>query len=149
MTLAPPVTPQPKPKRVRQRRPRVTLWLLRITLVLHASLITAQPILAGYFLSGEVDAMDLHSPIGSSVFLLTMIQLLAAILYFFPGGGRWWPTLATAGLVVAEVAQLAFGHAQNFAVHVPLGTAIVITAIWMAVWSFRSTARQGRQEVKQ
>jgi cytochrome b561 len=118
-------------------------------MVLHAALVTAQPILAGYFLSGEVDAMDWHSPIGSSVFLIAMIQLLAAILYGFPGGGRWWPALATAGLVVAEIAQLAFGHAQNFAVHVPLGTAIVITVLWMTVWSFRSSARQGRQEVKQ
>jgi hypothetical protein len=122
---------------------------LRIFLVPHAILVTAQPILAGYFLSGEVDAMDWHSPIGSSLFLIATLQLPAAILYGFPGGGRWWPALVTVGLVIAELAQQVFGHAQNFAVHVPLGTAIVITAVWMAVWSFRSTARQGRKEIKQ
>ncbi|MEU4391192.1 hypothetical protein [Kribbella sp. NPDC023855] len=156
MTSTPTAEPKPEPtpelKQARQRRPRrprTTLVLLRIFMVLHAALITAQPILAGYFLSGEVDAMDWHSPIGSSVFLIAMIQLFVAILYGFPGGGRWWPALATVGLVVAELTQQVVGHTQNFAVHVPLGTAIVITVLWMTVWSFRSSARQGRQEVKQ
>ena len=52
------------------RRPRVTLQLLRITLVLHAVLVIAQPIAAGYFLAGNVDAMtDVHSTIGGSVWM--------------------------------------------------------------------------------
>lgn len=128
----------------------MTLALLRIALVMHACLVVAQPILAGYFLSGEADAMAWHSPIGSSLFLIAMIQLFAAILYFWPGGGRPWPALITIGLIVAELTQVVFGHLQNFAVHVPLGTAIVITVVWMTVWSFRSGARRGRrQEVKQ
>lgn len=128
----------------------MTLALLRIALVMHACLVVAQPILAGYFLSGEVDAMAWHGPIGSSLFLIAMIQLVAAILYFWPGRGRPWPALITVGLIVAELTQVVFGYQQNFAVHVPLGTAIVITVVWMTVWSFRSGARRGRrQEVKQ
>ncbi len=143
MTLAPPT-------QFTYRRPRATLALLRIFLLVHAAVVVAQPILAGYFLSGEADAMAWHSPLGSSLFLLTMLQLVAALLYFWPGGGRPWAALITVGLVVAELTQVVFGHQQNFAVHVPLGTAIVITAVWMAVWSFRSNARQGRRkEVKQ
>lgn len=134
---------------VRQRRPRVTLVLLRIMLVLHSVLVGAQPILAGYFLSGEADAMAWHGPIGSSVFLIALIQLVAAVLYFWPGGGRLWPALVTVGLFVAELVQLIFGYLQNFAVHVPLGTAIVITVLWMTVWSFRSSARRSRKEVAQ
>lgn len=120
----------------------ITLWLLRMTLLLHAVLVAAQPILAGYFLSGEVDAMDWHGPIGGSLFLIALIQLVAAILYWRPGRGRFWPALVTAGLIVAELTQVVFGYAQNFSVHVPLGTAIVITVLWMTVWSFRSSARR-------
>ncbi|NEA34206.1 hypothetical protein [Streptomyces sp. SID13031] len=136
------MTLQLKPERRTHRRPRATLALLRILLLLHTALVVAQPILAGYFLSGEVDAMAWHGPIGSSLFLIAMLQLVAAVLYRWPGGGRLWPALATVGLIVAELTQVVFGYAQNFAVHVPLGTAIVITVLWMTVWSFRSSARQ-------
>ena len=127
------------------RRPRATLWLLRITLLLHAVLVSAQPILAGYFLSGDVDAMNLHSPIGSTLWMLAMLQSVVALLYYL-AGGRVWPLLLTVGLFFAEFVQLIFGSLQNFAVHVPLGTAIVITVVWMAVWSFRPAARRSRKE---
>ena len=128
------------------RRPRASLWALRITLLLHAGLLVAQPILAGYFLSGEVDAMSVHGAIGSTVWLVAMVQFVAAVCYWLAGGGRGWPTLFTAVLFFAEFVQLTFGYLQNFAVHVPLGTAIVVTVVWMTVWSFRTGARRSRKE---
>ncbi|WP_405069169.1 hypothetical protein OG558_05020 [Kribbella sp. NBC_01510] len=130
------------------RRPRASLVSLRIVLVLHAALIVAQPILAGYFLSGNVDAMNIHGPIGSSVWLVALIQFVVAAIYWLGGGGRSWPTVLTAVLFVAEFVQLVFGYQRNFAVHIPLGTAIVITVVWMTVWSFRPTARLSRREAK-
>lgn len=129
------------------RRPRASLWFLRTVLVLHAGLVIAQPILAGYFLSGEVDAMAWHGPIGSSLWMMSMLQFVAAMLYWRPDGGRLWPALLTFVLFFAEFVQLTFGYLQNFAVHVPLGTAIVITVVAMAIWSFRPSARRGRKEV--
>ena len=131
------------------RRPRASLWTLRITLLLHAGLVVAQPILAGYFLSGDVDAMNVHGPIGSTLWMVSMIQFVAAALYWLAGGGRAWPLLITVVLFFAEFVQLTFGYLQNFAVHVPLGTAIVVTVVWMTVWSFRPAARQSRKETKQ
>jgi hypothetical protein len=131
------------------RRPRVSLQLLRITLVLHAALIVAQPIAAGYFLSGNVDAMtDIHATIGGSVWIVAFVQTIVAACYTIAGRGRLWPTLASAVLVIAEFVQLTFGYIQNFAVHIPLGTAIVTAVVWMTVWSFRSTARLNRREAK-
>ena len=135
-------------ERVRVRRPRVSLQFLRIVLVVHAALVAAQPILAGYFLSGNVDAMNIHGPIGSSVWMVALIQIVVAALYWMPGRGRIWPALLTVVVFLAEFVQLTFGYLQNFAVHVPLGTAIVITVVWMAVWSFRPTARLSRREAK-
>ncbi len=119
------------------RRPRVTLWLLRIVLLLHAGLVIAQPVLAGYFLSGEADAIDIHGPIGSTLWMLSMLQFVAAVLYWRPGHGRLWPALVTALLFFAEMTQMIFGYLQNFAVHVPLGTAIVVTVVALTIWSFR------------
>ena len=134
---------------VKVRRPRVTLQFLRITLVLHAVLVIAQPIAAGYFLSGNVDAMtDIHATIGGSVWMAAFLQTIVAACYTIAGRGRLWPTIASAVLVVAEFVQLTFGYLQNFAVHIPLGTAIVTAVVWMTVWSFRSTARLSRREAK-
>lgn len=131
-------------KPVEHKRPRVSLWALRVVLVLHAVLVVMQPILAGYFLSGESDAMNVHGPIGSSLWMVSMIQFVAAVLYWRPGGGRLWPAVVTLALFFAEFVQLTFGYLQNFAVHVPLGSAIVITVVLMTGWSFRSSARRGR-----
>ncbi|GAA1551928.1 hypothetical protein [Kribbella lupini] len=125
------------PQKTKHRRPRVTLWLLRIVLLLHAGLVIAQPILAGYFLSGEADAMDIHGPIGSTLWMVAMLQFVAAVLYWRPGGGRLWPAVVTLVLFFADFVQLTFGYLQNFAVHVPLGTAIVVTVVAMTIWSFR------------
>ncbi|MFF0264873.1 hypothetical protein [Kribbella sp. NPDC004536] len=131
------------------RRPRVSLQALRTTLVLHAILIVAQPIAAGYFLSGNVDAMnDIHATIGGSVWMVAFLQTIVATCYTIVGGGRVWPAVLSAVLVVAEFVQLTFGYLQNFAVHVPLGTAIVGTVLWMTVWSFRSSAHDNRREAK-
>jgi hypothetical protein len=130
----------------RVRRPRASLWTLRIILLLHATLLVAQPILAGYFLSGEVDAMNVHGPIGSTLWMVAAIQVVAALFYWLAGGGRGWPLLLTVVLFFAEFVQLTFGYLQNFAVHVPLGTALVVTVVWMTVWSFRPAARRSRKE---
>ena len=55
---------------VKVRRPRATLQLLRIALVVHAVLVIAQPVAAGYFLAGNVDAMtDIHATVGGSVWM--------------------------------------------------------------------------------
>jgi hypothetical protein len=130
-------------------RPRASLWVLRAVLVLHACLVVAQPILAGYYLSGNADAMNTHSPIGSSLWMLSMLQFVAAMLYWRPGGGRLWPAGVTILVFFAEFLQMIFGYAQNFAVHVPLGTAIVVGVVALTIWSFRPSARRGRTEVAQ
>jgi hypothetical protein len=57
-------------KQGRVKRPKVSVSFLRIVLVLHAALVVMQPIMAGYYLSGEADAMDWHSQIGSDGGLL-------------------------------------------------------------------------------
>jgi hypothetical protein len=126
------------------KRPKVSLAFLRVVLVVHAALVVMQPIMAGYYLSGEADAMDWHSPIGSSLWMWSMIQFVVAMLYWRPGGGRLWPALATVGLFFAELTQMILGFSQTLSVHIPLGTAIVISVLLFAAWSFRSSARRGR-----
>ncbi|GAA1584818.1 MULTISPECIES: hypothetical protein [Kribbella] len=142
------ITLEPQPRND-VRRPRISLYALRVTLVLHAILIAAQPIAAGYFLSGNVDAMTtVHATIGGSVWMIALLQTIVAACYTIAGRGRIWPAILSPVLVVAEFVQLTFGYLQNFAVHIPLGTAIVGTVLWMTVWSFRRSARLNRREAK-
>jgi hypothetical protein len=130
-------------------RPRVSLYTVRVLLVLHAALVVAQPIAAGYFLAGNVDAMNtFHGTIGSTVWMVAFLQVAAALAYTIGSRGRYWPLLGSLLLVVAEFVQMTFGYLQNLAVHIPLGTAIVGSVTCLTVWSFRSTARLNRQEMK-
>lgn len=126
------------------KRPRFTLVLLQVFLVLHALLVIAQPIMAGMYLSGEVDAMNVHSPIGSTLWMITMLQIVIAALYWRPGGGRLWPAIATVVLFFAEFTQMTLGHSSTLAVHVPLGVSIVAGVVLMTVWSFTPAARRPR-----
>jgi hypothetical protein len=124
--------------------PGVTLVLLRSMLVLHAAAVVTQPVMAGMYLNGEVDAMNVHSPIGSTLWMITMLQILVALLYWRPGGGRLWPLLATVVLFFAEFTQMTLGHTRTLAVHVPLGVSIVVGVVLFTVWSFRPAARRPR-----
>ena len=142
------ITLEPQPA-AKVRRPRVSLQVLRASLLLHTAFVIAQPIAAGYFLAGNVDEMtNVHSVIGGTIWMIALLQTVAAVCYAIGSRGRIWPALISVVLVVAEIVQLTFGYLQNFAVHVPLGTAIVGTVCWMTVWSFRRTARLSRQEAK-
>jgi hypothetical protein len=124
--------------------PGVTLVLLRSMLVLHAAAVVAQPVMAGMYLNGEVDAMNVHSPIGSTLWMITMLQVVVAGLYWRPGGGRLWPALATVVLFFAEFTQMTLGHTRTLAVHVPLGVSIVTGVVLFTVWSFTPAARRPR-----
>jgi hypothetical protein len=130
------------------KRPRITLYLLRAICLLHLLLAVMQPLMAGFFLAGEADAMtNLHSPIGSSLWMVSLLQLPIAILYWRPGGGRLLPAVVTLVLFFAEFVQLILGTAHQVAMHVPLGTLIVTTVVWLTIWTFRSQAAQPRASV--
>lgn len=126
----------------------VSLVMLRAVLVLHAALAVLQPVMAGIYLSGEADAMtNLHSPIGSTLWMLAILQILVAGIYW-RAGGRPVPFWVSTGLLIAEFVQLVLGSTHQVAIHVPLGTLIVTTAVGLAIWSFRPVAKSNRTEVR-
>lgn len=126
------------------RRPRTTLLLLRIVVALHAVAVIAQPVLIGQYLDGDFDTLALHATNANIVFGLCFVQLVVAVLYWRPGGGRGWPALVTAVLFLAEGGQVGVGYARELGIHIPLGVLIVSTTVVLTVWVFRSGARQPR-----
>jgi hypothetical protein len=118
--------------------------LLRITFGVQALSAIAQPVLAGQYLAGDFDALATHAVNAGLMFLVSIAAFVAAVLYWLPGRGAGWPTLVTAGMFVAINAQTAFGALRILALHIPLGVAIVGTAVALAVWSFHPAARRRR-----
>ena len=114
-----------RPAPVGVRRPglaramRVVLWLLAVSLL-------AQVIFAGLFLDGHDAWRDWHAANGMVLLpLLALVQVVLAVVVWRPGRGPGWPAIASVGLLVAILLQIAMGQAGLLAVHVPLGVAIV------------------------
>ncbi|GAA4991277.1 hypothetical protein [Actinopolymorpha pittospori] len=126
------------------RRPRASLWALRITAILHSLLIFLQPVLAGEYLAGDLNAIANHETNAHMVTAAAFAQLVAAVFYGWRGRGRWWPVLLAVGLELAEETQKIFGYSQNLLVHIPLGVTLIATQVLFTVWLFGPRARQAR-----
>ncbi len=124
--------------------PRRTLTTLRVLAVLHSVCAIGQPMLAGIYLDGDVDALAIHEINSSVVSGLGVLQLVAAIVYMWAGKGRAWPLYASIGLVLAEQVQAGLGYEGLVAIHVPLGVSIIAMQILLTVWLFRASARLRR-----
>jgi hypothetical protein len=135
-TLAPPAAPP--------RRPRITLWTLRLTLTAFLLAVLAQPVLAGRYLVGDVDAIEVHGLIGSLLALGAMVVIAAGLAYVVVGRGRLWVLPATVLLFLAVGLQIGFGYNRELQLHVPLGVAIVVIAVVFTAWSWAPVAARPR-----
>ncbi|MGH3585606.1 MAG: hypothetical protein ACRDQ0_04725 [Pseudonocardia sp.] len=136
-TLAPPAAAP-------TRRPRVSLWTLRFLLTGHLVAVLAQPVLAGRYLTGDVDAMATHGLIGSLLALVAMGVIAAALLYVLAGRGRLWVLPVAVALFLADGFQIGFGYSRELDLHVPIGVAIVVAAVLLAAWSWTPSAGRPR-----
>lgn len=136
LLLAAPAVP------ARARRPRLTLWGLRLVTALHLCAVLVQPLLAGRFLTGDVDAIGLHGAVGLLVVLTGLVLAVTALGYVAVVRGRWWLVPVAAALFLAEGLQLGMGTARALQVHVPLGVAITVTATLLAGWAWLPAARR-------
>jgi hypothetical protein len=134
----------PAPAEVTPRGPRVTLTVLRIMAVLHGLSVIAQPMLAGVYLSGDVDALTFHAINADTAAAFGLFQLIAAIVFVWKGRGRQWAVWSALGIAAAENIQIPMGIDGVLAVHIPLGVSIVAAQILLTVWLFRADARRSR-----
>ena len=126
------------------RRPRVSLWSLRLVITVHLVAVLAQPVLAGLFLTGDVDAIGVHGLVGSLLALVAMIVIAATLAYVIGGRGRLWVLPVGLALFLADGMQIGFGHAKELQLHVPLGVAIVTASVLLAAWVWSPSAARPR-----
>jgi cytochrome b subunit of formate dehydrogenase len=56
-----------------------------------------------------------------------------------------WTVAVTAILLPVEGLQIVAGYSRSLVIHIPLGTTVVATAVFLAAWSWTSRIRIGRQ----
>ena len=109
-------------------------WLLRVVTVLATLSAFTQAVLAGGVVAGRIEALPLHSANGLLLALGTLVLLVALVLAWRPGGGPAWTLVAGLLLAFATVVQLGLGFSRSLAVHVPLGTTVILAVVMLLVW---------------
>ena len=124
--------------------PLITLWLLRLAITAHLVAVLAQPILAGRYLTGDVDAITAHGAVGTALAALDLLVIAAAAVYMVGGRGTLWVLPAAVLLFLAVGLQIGMGYARQLGVHVPLGVVIVTASVLFAAWVWTPSARRAR-----
>jgi hypothetical protein len=82
--------------------------------------------------SGHSGWLDWHERNAHLIFILTLTQLLVAVVVWRRSGPAW-PIAASGLLVVVILLQTGLGYARQLAFHVPLGVALFGLTIWLLV----------------
>jgi hypothetical protein len=133
-----------RPTPASTRRPRVSLWTLRFLLTGHLMAVLAQPVLAGRYLTGDVDAIKVHGLIGSLLALVAMTLMVGALAYVVGGRGQLWVLPVTVLVFLAEGFQIGIGYSRQLELHIPVGVAIVVAAVLLAAWIWTPSAGRPR-----
>jgi hypothetical protein len=126
------------------RRPRLSLWLLRSLITVHLLAVLAQPVLAGLYLTGDVDAIGMHGFIGSLLALVGLVVIAAALAYVLGGRGRLWVLPVAVLLFLADGFQIGAGYTRQLELHIPLGVAITTASVLLVVWVWSPSAARPR-----
>jgi hypothetical protein len=115
------------------------LWVLRLLMVVHVLIALAQSVSAGAFLDADGgSALRLHQLTGTSVITtVSVLQAVVAILCWRRHQHSAWLALGSAGLFVAEMAQIGLGFTDQLALHVPLGASILAAAVTLLFASLK------------
>ena len=105
---------------------RALVWLIALVYF-------GQAVLAGQFLSGTYPALRLHQLAATVADVLLFTAIVVAALLRWHAKGRIWPLWAALGLTVVAQAQNAAGAARLIQLHIPLGVAMLVTAVLVSV----------------
>ncbi|WP_158073398.1 hypothetical protein [Actinophytocola xanthii] len=106
-------------------------------------MVLAQPVLAGLFLTGNVDAIAVHGVVGSTLSALGLV-LVAATAVYLVRRGRLWVLPAVVLLFLAAGLQTGLGYSRVLQVHIPLGVAVTTATVVLAVWVWSPSAARPR-----
>lgn len=122
----------------------MTLWLLRAVVTVHLVAVLGQPVWAGLFLTGDVDAIAVHGAVGSGLAAVGMLTIAVALAYTIGGRGSLWVAPLAVGWFLAIGFQIGAGYSRTLALHVPLGVGLAVLAVLVAAWAWSPAAGRPR-----
>jgi hypothetical protein len=103
-----------------------------------AAAMLVQAVLAGLALSGHSLALSAHMLNGAAVFILSVAEMVFAILLRRRNELPRWPFVAGAAVLLGQILQMASGRFLFLSAHVPLGVGLfglmTVLAYWAWVW---------------
>ncbi|PZG08054.1 hypothetical protein [Nonomuraea aridisoli] len=117
--------------------PSWIVWALRVTATGHLLGVLVQAVLAGLFVTGDVDLLTWHQNNGGFTFSMLFLQLVCAVLLWRPVRLAARPALISLAMVLVETAQVALGNARLVALHIPLGMALFGMSAVFTMWAWR------------
>ncbi|GAA5047450.1 hypothetical protein HNP84_000367 [Thermocatellispora tengchongensis] len=131
------------PASVRSGVPVWIVWAVRVTCVLHLLGVLAQAVLAGLFVTGDVDLLKAHEMNAHVTTGLLVLQLVAVVVLWRRGRGKVWPVWASVALLVLLEAQVGLGYARDLVGHFPLGMMVFGGAAAMTAWAWLGRMERG------
>ena len=116
---------------------------LRVTSAVLILTFLAQPITAGLFVTGRVSMLTLHDVGAALAMFVALIQIVAAILYRWPGGGSARPIVGSVITFVLIIAQMAVGSTRILWIHFPLGVLLLTGAVMNGMAAWRTPGKSG------
>ncbi|UNZ19951.1 hypothetical protein [Streptomyces sp. 891-h] len=144
-TLPPAATRVDSPAAAPRKVRRWPIVVLRCVATLFFVLLLIQPVLAGMFISGDVDLLDLHEANSFVISITSWFQVLATVLVWRPGRGPLWPIGVAVLLSFAIVMQDGWGYARELQLHIPLGVLLVAASTALLYWSYGHRPGRGRR----
>ncbi|MBO0727450.1 MAG: hypothetical protein J2P52_17760 [Blastocatellia bacterium] len=117
---------------------------LRVALAIHAASGFAQAVSAGFFLSGRDAAVGFHGGIARFMMIISLLQVIAAVFLWKPGGQPPRIALISGAIFLAEIVQIGTGFTHILPVHVPLAVGIILGLVRLS--SILQTAQQTAQQ---
>jgi hypothetical protein len=116
---------------------------LRGALAIHAASGFAQAVSAGLFLSGRDAAVGFHGGTAKFMMIISLLQVIAAVFLWKPGGQPLRIALISGAIFLAEVVQMGTGFTHIFTLHVPLAVGIILGLVRLSsiLWSAQPVAQ--------
>ncbi|MFW6597051.1 hypothetical protein ACQBAU_06025 [Propionibacteriaceae bacterium Y2011] len=127
-----------------RRAGRVLLWLLRVLCTLWLIQLLYQIILAGGFISGQVEWFQGHSLNGAMLGILPFFGVVAAVVHLVLVRRRWWLIPLWLGMWLLIEVQAILGYTRVIGAHIVGGSVLLATAaiLCVALWRMAPLARQ-------
>lgn len=110
---------------------------LKLLACLHLLVVACQPILAGQYLIGHELGVQFHGQFGELAAWLALAQVAFAVACWWTGRLFIGPTLGFVSLFALVGLQVHAGHNGYLALHVPLGSFLLVASTLMTIWIVR------------